>query len=215
MGSFDSEAIELQQANGTLGTTIGSGVFRWLSKDPIGIARGLNQYVFCANNPVNRVDPFGLADFDAETEIGVLTSSYSRWNLIGNHVQMFRNHSGLGGYTEHDHKAMGDRFIFDDGTIKLDNEMGNFEAGLSAGYAGFPFVTPALVHGGGSLHGIAAALIDPSERHLSQLFFLGDDWGSVNQIVRGYWYGSWIKLREGWDMATGLFTRGSSDKECK
>ena len=24
-----------------------------LSKDPIGIAGGLNQYVFCGNNPVN------------------------------------------------------------------------------------------------------------------------------------------------------------------
>ena len=32
---------------------------RWLSKDPIGISGGLNQYVFCDNNPVNRRDPFG------------------------------------------------------------------------------------------------------------------------------------------------------------
>jgi RHS repeat-associated protein len=33
---------------------------RWLSKDPIGISGGLNQYVFCANNPVNFIDPYGL-----------------------------------------------------------------------------------------------------------------------------------------------------------
>ena len=33
---------------------------RWLSPDPIGINGGLNQYVFCANNPVNFTDPFGL-----------------------------------------------------------------------------------------------------------------------------------------------------------
>jgi hypothetical protein len=32
----------------------------WLSKDPIGIAGGLNQYAFCVNNPVNFTDPFGL-----------------------------------------------------------------------------------------------------------------------------------------------------------
>jgi RHS repeat-associated protein len=32
---------------------------RWLSKDPIGISGGLNQYVFCANNPVNFIDPLG------------------------------------------------------------------------------------------------------------------------------------------------------------
>ena len=32
----------------------------WLSKDPIGIAGGLNQYVAFANNPVMFVDPWGL-----------------------------------------------------------------------------------------------------------------------------------------------------------
>lgn len=37
---------------------------RWLSNDPIGITGGLNQYVFCANNPVNFRDPLGLcADY--------------------------------------------------------------------------------------------------------------------------------------------------------
>jgi len=34
---------------------------RWLSPDPIGINGGLNQYVFCANNPVNFTDPLGLS----------------------------------------------------------------------------------------------------------------------------------------------------------
>jgi len=33
---------------------------RWLSNDSIGISGGLNQYVFCANNPVNFTDPMGL-----------------------------------------------------------------------------------------------------------------------------------------------------------
>jgi len=34
---------------------------RWLSKDPIGIAGGLNQYRFCLNNPICVLDPFGLS----------------------------------------------------------------------------------------------------------------------------------------------------------
>lgn len=37
-------------------------VYYWLSKDLIGISGGLNQYVFCGNNPVNFVDPSGLCE---------------------------------------------------------------------------------------------------------------------------------------------------------
>lgn len=35
---------------------------RWLSNDPLGILGGLNQYLFCANNPIGFVDPFGLVE---------------------------------------------------------------------------------------------------------------------------------------------------------
>ena len=37
---------------------------RWLSKDPIGISGGLNLYVFCLNNPMNGIDPFGRCTDD-------------------------------------------------------------------------------------------------------------------------------------------------------
>ncbi len=37
-----------------------SDIGRWLSKDPIGLEGGLNLYVFCGNNPVNFVDPWGF-----------------------------------------------------------------------------------------------------------------------------------------------------------
>jgi len=33
---------------------------KWHSNDPIGISGGLNQYIFCGNNPVNFRDPIGL-----------------------------------------------------------------------------------------------------------------------------------------------------------
>ena len=44
---------------------------RWLSADPIGISGGLNQYAFVGNNPVNFVDPFGLATY----QIGIAASA--------------------------------------------------------------------------------------------------------------------------------------------
>lgn len=45
-----------------MGTAAASGIFRWLSNDPIDIFGGLNQYVFCANNPLRFVDPLGLCN---------------------------------------------------------------------------------------------------------------------------------------------------------
>src|ERR1700730_1653619 len=33
---------------------------RWLSRDPLGEKGGLNLYAYVGNDPVNRVDPFGL-----------------------------------------------------------------------------------------------------------------------------------------------------------
>ncbi len=42
-----------------------SYIGRWLSKDPIGLEGGLNLYVFCGNNPVNFVDPWGANPYAA------------------------------------------------------------------------------------------------------------------------------------------------------
>ncbi len=33
---------------------------RWLTRDPIGLAGGMNFYGYVGNNPVNAMDPFGL-----------------------------------------------------------------------------------------------------------------------------------------------------------
>lgn len=55
---------------------------RWLSKDPIGIAGGLNLYAFCGNNPVNFVDPSGLQDHSGTNRGG---DGYSREDF-GNDV---------------------------------------------------------------------------------------------------------------------------------
>jgi uncharacterized protein RhaS with RHS repeats len=34
---------------------------RFISKDPIGLAGGINYYAYVGNNPVNEKDPFGLS----------------------------------------------------------------------------------------------------------------------------------------------------------
>ena len=39
---------------------------RWLTPDPLGESGGINLYQFVGNDPANRVDPFGLSDFDLD-----------------------------------------------------------------------------------------------------------------------------------------------------
>jgi hypothetical protein len=34
--------------------------YRFISEDPIGLAGGINKFVYVANNPINKKDPFGL-----------------------------------------------------------------------------------------------------------------------------------------------------------
>jgi uncharacterized protein RhaS with RHS repeats len=36
-------------------------VGRWTQRDPLGVAGGLNLYAYCAADPVNLVDPWGLS----------------------------------------------------------------------------------------------------------------------------------------------------------
>jgi RHS repeat-associated protein len=54
---------------------------RWLSKDPIGISGGLNQYVAFGNNPVNFTDPYGLFIYEGWEAIG--TAGYDRGGFLG------------------------------------------------------------------------------------------------------------------------------------
>ena len=47
---------------------------RWLSNDPIGISGGLDQYVFCSDNPVMGRDVFGLDDGNSLNILDELTN---------------------------------------------------------------------------------------------------------------------------------------------
>ena len=53
---------------------------RWLSNDPIGISGGLNQYVFCGDNPVNFRDPAGLCT-EMEPGLTDTTFDFIAWML--------------------------------------------------------------------------------------------------------------------------------------
>ena len=58
-----------------MGTATVSGAFCWLSNDPIDVLGGLNQYVFCRNNPVNSRDPSGLDDLPGPFDNGIVVNS--------------------------------------------------------------------------------------------------------------------------------------------
>ncbi|MCF7855310.1 MAG: hypothetical protein K9N51_10975, partial [Candidatus Pacebacteria bacterium] len=84
---------------------------RWLSKDPIGISGGLNQYVFCGNNPVNCRDPFGLWNLWSPGTWGVPNGVGWSWR---DSINPFHESAGWSGAWE---GAKGGALAFADGVI--------------------------------------------------------------------------------------------------
>ena len=52
-----------------------SGIGRWLTRDPLGEAGGINLYGFAGNNAVNRIDPMGLEYAELYTGYGIMIGS--------------------------------------------------------------------------------------------------------------------------------------------
>ncbi len=148
---------------------------RWLSNDPIGINGGPNQYVFCADNPVNYTDPFGLCEL-GDNERRQLQATYEGRGILGKYLQIVRNHVG-GPY---DARGASDEYV-------------NYTAGYSAGYAGsLGFWDWEINRQAGRLFGLAGS-ITGAGWHWSQIPFLGDDWVSIRELTLGYFRGRWDK----------------------
>jgi len=52
---------------------------RWLTPDPLGMADGPNTYLYCNNNPVGFIDPWGLCKEKSDLE-----EVWDYWKLTGN-----------------------------------------------------------------------------------------------------------------------------------
>jgi len=78
-----------------------SNIGRWLSKDPIGLEGGLNLYVFCENDPVNFIDPWGEASTKIDGNvIRVHLNDVDKWpsrphgHIMGSRQKQVVNSSG-------------------------------------------------------------------------------------------------------------------------
>ena len=63
------------------------GVERWMNRDPLGEAGGVNLYGFVGGNPVNWVDPWGLEIIPFVGDLSNLPpGGYPGWGGPGGHV---------------------------------------------------------------------------------------------------------------------------------
>jgi RHS repeat-associated protein len=179
---FPSQALEPHQETVTLDSTTVSGIVEWLSNDPIGISGGLNQYVFCGNNPVNFTDPFGLCtdiDEDVETYTKDLKAANLGWWQIWS---LYKFSISEGRDTKWDAGTHRFKKIYAGGG----SQMGNLKAGYALADVYGPVWAFIMTRGAEAVapfEGILRRRGDPDRRPTDNVFtvFYFDPKGSFEQ----------------------------------
>jgi RHS repeat-associated protein len=159
---------------------------RWLSRDPIGIAGGMNLYAYAGDNPTTLVDPSGLREVGQFEVDQILTqysaelrSSSARYDL------MYSEHSA-GQPMDYLLTQSDDTFDVRGLGILNAGQFGNFSAGFGAGTLDTDLAYLG-VRVGGAAYGLAAYGTSDWE---GQWNYWGDTWESVYFINQGYSYAS-------------------------
>ena len=99
-----SQTVENAVGCGGCGYETASGQARFLNRDPIGEAGGINLYGFVGNSPLNTVDPYGLAPWYSWLNPFNYSTAFANWqgqNAI--QAQLARaNYNGQLGYSSLD-----------------------------------------------------------------------------------------------------------------
>lgn len=74
-----------------------STLARYIQSDPIGLKGGINTYAYVNGNPINFIDPLGLAKVC--TRALNITSNMSVYSGPINHTQLFYNNGTNNGFT--------------------------------------------------------------------------------------------------------------------